>query len=460
MKKQDKGTAPKNPQPVFTRRDFIKYSSMITAAMAMPGLLNGCASFKPRQDCLAQIGQTKSHRSDAVFAPARIGSITVRNHILRSATTLGMAEKDGRPKPELINAYVELCEGGVGAIITGGLGVQKNGRLGSNYTYLFHQDDYIPDYRRVTDRVHAHNTPIIAQIAHGGRQTRRAVTGEATVAPSPITDAYYNEETPRELTELEIREVIQNFISTIERTQKAGFDGVQLHAAHGYLLSGFLSPATNKRTDQWGGSTENRFRIIREIFQGARKKVGDYPILIKINAYDHQSDGMRVSESVRIAVMLQEAGCDAIEASCGMGADGFSTIRVPEIPAEAILAFSFRYKDSNPVIKTILPVLAPVLVKRHEPLFNYNVCAAQEIKGQVTIPVIAVGGIRRLPDIEQIIGNGMADFVAMGRPFIIEPDIVNKFKTEGGQASACINCGYCLLAIEQGETRCFYGQLT
>ena len=450
---------PANLPCSFSRRNFIKYSSMAMAASAMPGVITGCAGLKPRQDCLSQLAQTGTRHKDTVFSPARIGSIQTRNRILRSATTLGLAEKDGRPKNELIDAYVELCEGGVGAIITGAMGVQKNGRFGSTSTFLFHQDDYIPDYRRVTDQVHAHNTPIIAQIAHGGRQTRRAVTGEATVAPSPITDPYYNEETPRELTELEIREIIQNFISTIERAQKAGFDGVQLHAAHGYLLSGFLSPATNERTDQWGGSTENRFRIIREIFQGARKKVGNYPILIKISAYDHQSDGLRVPESIQIAAMLQEAGCDAIEVSCGMAVDGFSTLRVPEIPTEAVLAFSFRYKDSNPVVKTLLPVFAPMIVNRHEPLFNYNVCAAQEIKKQVSIPVIAVGGIRTLPDIEQIIGNNMADLVAMSRPFIIEPDIVNKFKTESRQDSSCINCGFCLLAIEQGETRCFYGEV-
>ncbi len=459
MKTKDTGMDPANLPCSFSRRNFIKYSSMAMAASAMPGVITGCAGLKPRQDCLSQLAQTGTRHKDTVFSPARIGSIQTRNRILRSATTLGLAEKDGRPKNELIDAYVELCEGGVGAIITGAMGVQKNGRFGSTSTFLFHQDDYIPDYRRVTDQVHAHNTPIIAQIAHGGRQTRRAVTGEATVAPSPITDPYYNEETPRELTELEIREIIQNFISTIERAQKAGFDGVQLHAAHGYLLSGFLSPATNERTDQWGGSTENRFRIIREIFQGARKKVGNYPILIKISAYDHQSDGLRVPESIQIAAMLQEAGCDAIEVSCGMAVDGFSTLRVPEIPTEAVLAFSFRYKDSNPVVKTLLPVFAPMIVNRHEPLFNYNVCAAQEIKKQVSIPVIAVGGIRTLPDIEQIIGNNMADLVAMSRPFIIEPDIVNKFKTESRQDSSCINCGFCLLAIEQGETRCFYGEV-
>jgi 2,4-dienoyl-CoA reductase-like NADH-dependent reductase (Old Yellow Enzyme family) len=459
MKTKDTSIAPENLTCTFSRRDFIKYSSLAMAASTMPGLVTGCATFKPRQDCLSQIAHAEIRHKDTVFSSARLGSIQTRNHILRSATTLGLAEKDGRPKKELIDAYVELCQGGVGAIITGAMGVQKNGRLGSTSTSLFHQDDYIQDYQRVTDQVHTHNTPIIAQIAHGGRQTRKAITGETTVAPSPITDPYYNEETPRELTELEIREIIQNFISTIERAQKAGFDGVQLHAAHGYLLSGFLSPATNERTDQWGGSTENRFRIIREIFQGARKKVGNYPILIKISAYDHQSNGLRVEESVRIAAMLQEAGCDAIEVSCGIGADGFSTIRVTEIPTEAVLAFSFRYKDSNPVVKTILPVFAPLLVDRHEPLFNYNVCAAQEIKKQVSIPVIAVGGIHTLPDIEQIIGNNMADFVAMSRPFIIEPDIVNRFKTENQQASSCINCGYCLLAIEQGETRCFYGEV-
>jgi 2,4-dienoyl-CoA reductase-like NADH-dependent reductase (Old Yellow Enzyme family) len=307
--------------------------------------------------------------------------------------------------------------------------------------------------------VHQDNTPIIMQIAHCGRQTRRAITGEPTVAPSAITDNYYNEETPKALTELEIKEIIQNFVLAIDRARKAGFDGVQLHAAHGYLLSEFLSPNMNQRTDKWGGTIENRFRIIKEIYEGARKRVGDYPILVKVSAYDYQPNGLRVNETIKMATMLQGVGCDGIEVSCGVLDDGFSTIRVPELPVEPALAFSFRFKNQYYIVKKILPYIAPLLMDTHEPIDNYNVCAAQEIKQRVDIPIIVVGGIRKLRDIEQIIGGNMADYIAMSRPFIIEPDIVNKFRTQSQTKSECISCGYCIVALEEMPAQCFYGQL-
>ncbi len=443
----------------ISRRDFLKYSSMAVSAAAFPNVI-GCAGYKPRQDCQNQMAQSSSMGVvHDIFAPAGLGPIKTRNRIIRSATTLGLVAKDGRANSKLTEAYIELCEGGVGAIITGSSAVQQSG-ISTPYGLTLYTDDNIKDCKLLTERVHAYGTPIIMQITHGGRQTRRAYTGETPVAPSPIKDSYYNEETPKELTELEIRGIIDSFIAAIVRAQKAGFDGVQLHGAHGYLLSGFLSPATNRRTDQWGGSTENRFRIISEIYKGARKQVGAYPILIKINAYDHQSDGLRLEEAVQIAALLQEAGCDAIEVSCGMSCDGFSTIRVTSFPSESILAYSYQYKDSPYLLKKLFPLVAPLVVDQHEPLLNYNVCAAREIKQRVQIPIVVVGGIRYRHDIEQIIGGNMADFVALSRPFIAEPDIVNRFKNESLAESSCISCGYCLMAIEQGPTRCFHGELS
>lgn len=457
-KKNDLSTSPFSVSPV-SRRAFLKFTGLTAGALTIPGFL-GCAPFKPRRECLARLAQKDARVSSDVFSPVMLGPIQARNRIVRSATTLGLATENGGPLDELIETYTALCEGGVGAIITGAAGVQQNGKLATPLGYMIHQDDLIPAYRRLTNAVHKHDTPVIMQIAHGGRQTRRAITGETPVAPSPVTDPYYDEETPKELTEQEIYGIIDSFAEAAERARKAGFDGVQLHAAHGYLLSGFLSPATNRRTDKWGGSTENRFRIIREIYAKTRKRVGRFPIIVKMNAYDHQPDGMRTMEAATIARMLEEEGCDAIEVSCGMAADGFSTIRVTEIPSPAILKFSYKYKDNPYLVKKALPLFAPMIVNRFEPIFNYNVCAAQTIKQNVQIPVIVVGGIRTRADIEHIIGEQMADFVAMSRPFIIEPDIVDRFRNEHQAESECINCGYCLIAVENEVTRCFYGEIS
>jgi 2,4-dienoyl-CoA reductase-like NADH-dependent reductase (Old Yellow Enzyme family) len=443
----------------FSRRDFLRYSSIALMASAIPKVI-GCSTYQPRQDCQRQIyeGQKRIHQE--IFKSSLLSNIKLKNRIIRSATTQGLGDKQGRPTDALAEIYAELSQGGVGAIITGLAAVQKNGAPGIPGGLMIDKDEYIDDYKKLSKLVHRDNTPIIMQIAHCGRQTRRAITGEGTVAPSAITDNYYNEETPRELTELEIKEIIENFILAIDRARKAGFDGVQLHAAHGYLLSEFLSPNMNQRTDKWGGTIENRFRIIKEIYKGARKRVGDYPIIIKVSAYDYQANGLRVEETIEIASMLQDVGCDGIEVSCGVVDDGFSAIRVPELPVEPALRYSFRFKNQYYIVKKIIPFIAPLLISTYEPINNYNVCAAQEIKRNVDIPIIVVGGIRKLNDIEQIIGGNMADYVAMSRPFIIEPDIVNKFRTQSQTSSECISCGYCIVALEEVPAQCFYGQLS
>lgn len=460
MGTNDKSFTERLASKAFSRRDFIRYSSASFAVASMP-TLTGCASSKPGQVRQEQIIKAiDGHRYHGkVFEESRIGSLRLNNRIIRSATTLGLGNPGGSPAKELGDAYAELARGGVGAIITGFSIVQKNGVPGIPGSLLINQDEQIKAYRKMSEVSHLHNTPIIMQIGHAGRQTRRVFTGETPVAPSPVPDKVYDEETPRALTDAEITEIISNFIKAIERAKNSDYDGVQLHLAHGYLLSAFLSSHTNRREDKWGGSLENRFRIVREIFEGARKRVGDYPILVKVSAYDSQPDGMRVEEMIKIAAMLENVGCDAIEVSCGIASDGFSTMRVPEIPTDAILEFSPKFKTSPYLVKKLVPVLAPLLVDRLEPLYNYNVSAAERIKQHVGIPVIVVGGIRNLHDIEQIIGRNMADYVSMARPFIIEPDIVNRFKEESQKSSECISCGFCLLALLEMPTECFYGEL-
>jgi 2,4-dienoyl-CoA reductase-like NADH-dependent reductase (Old Yellow Enzyme family) len=459
MDKSEKSVLERLVKTGLSRRDFIRYSSVALSAAAVPGLV-GCAANQPKQDCQNQI-LTGQHRNHAkVFESSNLGGIRLDNRIVRSATSIGLADAEGRPTREMAAAYGELAEGGVGMIITGVAAVQQNGKPGAPNALLFDRDDFIPDYQLVAEAAHSHNVPIVLQVGHAGRQTRRAVTGLQPVAPSPIPDKLHADEDPKELTELEIQALIDDFISTVERAKTAGFDGVQIHGAHGYLLCAFLSQESNQREDQWGGSLENRFRIMREIFVGARKRVGDFPLFVKLSAYDYQTDGLRVEETVKVAAMLKEVGCDGIEVSCGVMNDGFSTIRVPEIPTEAVLRYNHKYKDKPAVVKAIVPLFAPMIVGRREPILNFNVCAAREIKEAVDLPVIVVGGIRSLPDIEEIIGGNMADYVAMSRPFIIEPDIVSKFKAQSQEQSSCINCGYCIIALEEVPAQCFYGELS
>jgi 2,4-dienoyl-CoA reductase-like NADH-dependent reductase (Old Yellow Enzyme family) len=396
---------------------------------------------------------------EAVFQPASIAGIPLQNRIIRSATHEGMADDDGCPTERLKELYVRLAKGGAGAVITGYAGVQQDGKSPLYRMSMIDQDRFIDPYKSITDAVHESGAPIILQIAHCGRQTRSKITGMPTAAPSPIRDKFYNEDLPGELSEGEIYGIVDNFVKAIERAKRAGFDGVQLHAAHGYLLSEFLSPYANRRQDRWGGTTEHRFRVIREIYDRARGVVGNYPILAKLNAYDGRKGGMRVEEAVRIAGMLEESGCAAIEVSCGTMEDGFHTTRGIEAPVDAAFEYTFKFKSLPSWAKKLMRPFAGMISRPVKPLAKYNVEAAQAIKAAVGLPVIVVGGIASLSDVVGIVGQGKADAVSMCRPFIIEPDIVKKLQEGKQEHSRCIQCNICALAAEARPLRCYYGKV-
>ncbi len=394
-----------------------------------------------------------------IYEQTEIQTINLKNRVIRSATHEGMADDRGLPTDQLKKLYVRLARGGVGAIITGYAGVQQDGKSPQYRMTMIDGEDCIEAWKEVTDAVHENGTPIILQIAHCGRQTRSKITGLPTVAPSAIRDRFYNEDIPAELTESEIEIIINNFVSAIVRAQQAGFDGVQLHLAHGYLLCQFLSSYYNHRKDEWGGSTENKYRIVGEIIKRAKTFVGDFPILVKMNAYDGRKNGMSVDEAVIIAEKLESSGCAAIEISCGVIEDGLFIMRGEKLPAEAAMSHGFKYKKLPSFVKTIMTPLLKTFLAQPKPLKNYNLEAALTIQSKVSIPVIVVGGIDNIADIDSIITERGIPFVSMSRPFIIEPNIVSKFQNGKQTRSKCIKCNFCALIGEEQALRCYYGKL-
>jgi len=421
----------------MTRRSFIGITAATAAGSVTVPALIGCGPVETGPATLAMAGIENSPASKKAFEAAVIGPVRLKNRIIRSAVSMNGIDDAGRPSEALLGHYADIARGGAGAIITGML---DTGMMIDDFRY---KDEHFSSYKKVPDVIHSYDVPAIQQISHRGRQKNLDESGDFFV---------------NEVNERSIEEMIDLFVRAIVMSKRLGFDAVQLHGAHGYVLSDFLSPARNGRDDRWGGSTENRFRVIAEIFRRARKMAGNYPILIKINAYDNRRNGMRVEEAVRIARLLESSGCAGIEVSCGVMDDGFSTVRVTEVPVDALVEFS-KYRRLPSPIKAVMPAIVPFIARRFEPLENYNVAAAREIAGAVSIPVIAVGGIRNRGDINAILESGAADFVSMGRPFIIEPDIVNRLRKGPGSKSACINCGYCIMAANSTEVRCFYGTL-
>jgi 2,4-dienoyl-CoA reductase-like NADH-dependent reductase (Old Yellow Enzyme family) len=393
-----------------------------------------------------------------VFEQSSLAGIKLKNRIIRSATHEGMADHRGFPTQKLRKLYVDLAKGDVGAIITGYAGIQQDGKSSLFAMSMIDSDECIPAYKGIVDAVHEYDTPIIMQIAHCGRQTRSQITGMPTVAPSALRDKFFKEDVSVELSEDAINEIIHNFVAAIVRAQKAGFDGVQLHLAHGYLLSEFLSPYSNRRQDSWGGSTENRFRIVSEIFREAKAKVGDYPILVKLNAYDGRKNGMRTEEAIKMSRLLEKSGCAAIEVSCGVIEDGLFMMRGEKLPVDASMSYMFKYKSLPGFAKTFAKPLINMFMKQPKPIYKYNLDAAIQIKNNLSIPVIVVGGINDLNDIKDIIEND-TDYVSMCRPFIIEPNIVRKFKQGVQTRSKCIMCNNCTIIAEEKPLKCYHGKL-
>ncbi len=368
-----------------------------------------------------------------VFEPEEIGGMVVKNRLVRSATYEGMAPEDGSITGELVELYKTLAEGGVGLIITGYAYVQPSGKPLPRQTGI-DRDDLVPGWRKIAETVHEHGNgcKVAIQLVHCGRQSFFL---EKTVAPSAVLDPL-SSNMPREMTIEEIEETIEAFAEAARRTKEAGFDAVQLHAAHGYLLSQFLSPHTNRRTDEYGGSTENRIKIVERIYKRTVEKTGkDFPILIKMNVDDFLKDGIDLNESRKIAERLSKIGFAAIETSGGMDE---TAIRDKEelgwTPAyPAFCRTNIRSKDKE----------------------AYHLPYAREIKKVIDVPLILVGGIRSLDVIEKILAEGSADFAALCRPLIREPDLPNRWlKGIGGLTADCISCNGCAGSLAQGSVRC------
>lgn len=395
-----------------------------------------------------------------IFDSTVVSGIRVKNRIFRSATHDGLADENGAPTQRLINKYAYLAKNNVGCIITGYAGVSENGMSPYPAMLKIHRDALVDSYKLLTEAVHQYDTPIIAQLAHCGRQTSSKAIGMQKGAPTAMRHLFYPDKA-KAFTDSEIYQIIDDFVSAAVRAEKAGFDGVQLHGGHGYLLHDFMSQYGNRRTDSWGGSLENRCRIVTLIIQGIKEKT-KLPVWIKISAFDNRKNGMNIDDTIELVKHLEKAGLDCVEVSCGSVEDGMSTMRSRIMPMDAV----FKYKEPcasfpEPLKRFSLWAanLVNPMIKQPVPLENFNVVNAAKIKKNVSIPVIAVGGIHRLDDMEQIVSSDMADFVSMCRPFICEPNLVTKLMNGTQRQAKCIMCNYCGLVIEKENTKCLYGKI-
>ncbi len=344
-----------------------------------------------------------------MFEPSMINGMQLTNRFVRSATWEGMAAEDGKVTPKLIELITDLAKGGVGLIISSHAYVRQDGQAGP-WQLGVYSDALIPGLLEMTGAVHDNGGKLVLQLAHAGFFANAKLTGQTPLAASQV--AGIAKSPRREMSISDIQKIVKAFAQAAIRAKSAGFDGVQIHSAHSYLLSQFLSPMFNHRRDEYGGDIQNRARALIAVLKNIRKAVGDdYPILVKMNCQDFVENGLRLEDAVQVGQMLAENGIDAIELSGG-------------------ILTSRKLSPSRVGIKS----------EDKEAYFQNE---AGVFKEKIDVPLIVVGGMRSIAVAERLVNEGIADYISMSRPFIREPDLINRWKNGDLRKAACVSDNQC-----------------
>ena len=353
-----------------------------------------------------------------LFESTCINHLVLTNRFIRSATWEGLAGDDGSPTPKLIGMSARLAQGGVGLIITGHAYVSREGQAGP-WQLGVYSDVCIPGLAEMTRTIHAIGGRIAIQLAHAGSRAASHLSGLEPRGPS-VTETGAGL-VGREMTPDDIEAIVEAFADAAVRGLKAGFDAVQIHAAHGYLLSQFLSPFFNKRKDEYGGPIENRARLVVQVTGAIRKAVGPgFPVFIKVNSEDFLPGGLTVGDMLQTAAMLEEAGIDAIEMSGG----------------------TFLSGKNNPSRRG--------RPGSEEPEAYYET-AARRYQEKIRVPLMLVGGIRTFETAEKLVNEGVADYIALSRPLIREPDLINRWKSGDRNPASCLSDSRCFKPAGEGQ---------
>jgi 2,4-dienoyl-CoA reductase-like NADH-dependent reductase (Old Yellow Enzyme family) len=344
-----------------------------------------------------------------LFSPEKIGNVEIKNRIVRSATFVNAANPDGTVTDEFTKIYTDLAKGGTGLIITGIVAIDDEGKAPGNQAGLY-DDSQLESHKKFVKAVHEYSDVKIApQLSHTGRQGRNSISPSAVLS-------HLTKKMPRVLTNEEIKTMIKNFVNAGRRAYECEYDLLQLNGAHGWMLSNFLSPYSNRRTDEYGGSTENRTRILVEIYNQLRDEVGkNFPITVKLQTQDCVENSITLEEGKKITKIVVDTGYDAIEPSGGGIEPGMMTGKM--LPAPFI-----KTEDQEnfflPTIKDFASVLKDT-------------------------KVILMGGVRNPVKAEKLLQEGIIDFIALSRPLIIEPSLPNRWKEGDLSPALCTSCNAC-----------------
>jgi 2,4-dienoyl-CoA reductase-like NADH-dependent reductase (Old Yellow Enzyme family) len=372
---------------------------------------------------------------DPLLTPGRIGSLELRTRLVRAGTSETMATEWGGVTDELVALYERLARSGLGLLLTGHLYCHPRGQYARRQTGIW-SDEHIPGLKRLTDAVHRHGVPILAQVSHAGSQSR--VPDNEPLAPSPVPNALTGRDVG-EATEAELEEAIAMYAAGARRAIEAGFDGVHVHGANGYLISELSSPLTNRRTDGWGGSATARDRFVRQVVRGISAAIGDAPLTVKLGMVDAVPGGLGLEESVPRARALVEDGADAIEISVNV------MKRATDSARQYVAVDSRRAAEDLLVHRLGKPPADEA----------YFVPWARRAREVVDVPLIVAGGMRTTETIRAVLERGDADFVAMARPLIREPDLAAQIEAGREGRVDCTSCNICLMHEGYHALRCW-----
>lgn len=384
-------------------------------------------------------------KEQQLFSKATLGNLTLRNRIIRSGCFEGMCQ-DGKVTESLIEYHRRVAEGGVGMTTVSYCSVSHDGRTFEHEMWM--RPEIIPDLKKLTEAVHKEGAAVSIQHGHSGFFTSKKVIGKRPLGASPklcvFTLSYC-----REMTESDIEEKIHDFAQAARLAKLAGFDAVEIHAGHGYLLSQFLSPWTNKRKDKFGGSLENRLRFPVAVIEAVRKAVGiDFPILVKMNQEDGMKSGLHLNEAVEVAKAFEKTGASALIPSAGF------TSKVPFLMLRGNLPVKEMSNNQPELFKRIgLKLFGRFMVPEHkyEPMFLLE--GAKKVREAVSIPVIYIGGTTTLGDLISARNAGF-EFIQIGRATIQDPDFVKKLESGEMTESPCDHCNRCVAAMDAGGVYC------
>lgn len=390
-------------------------------------------------------------KTSKVFSPGKLGHLQLRNRIIRAGCFEGMCP-EGCVSEALIEHHRAVAAGGTAMTTVAYCSVAQDGRAYGHEMWM--RDEILPDLKRLTDAIHAEGAAASVQLGHCGYFSDKKAIGHQPLGASKVY-CLFRQSFPRPMTEGDIKEVTEQFGKAAQMAIKGGFDAFEIHSGHGYLLSQFLSPYTNRRKDEYGGSIENRLRFPRSVVEHVRSVVGpDFPILVKMNTTDGiKGNGLEIDDAVKVAKAYEDAGATALIPSCGFTAKNPFLMLRGHMPIR-LMAMNRQSWFERIGMLLFGKFMCPEIMYKEMFLFD----DARQIRKAVKIPVVLIGGITSIDHMEKAMDEGFP-FIEVGRAIIKDPQIINKMQRGEVTASDCDHCNRCVAAMDKDGVRCICNEI-